>query len=118
MVILRRPRANESVERLAMLKARCIGSEARITRQFRLTHHGSQGCELLVVLDGDGTPLIFTTACIDVMGREETRGIAIALLDRAVHGIFDHGGIGERNSRQRLSQVDPLALSCTPGGAQ
>ena len=52
------------------------------------------------------------------MGREEMRGIAAALLDRAVHCIFDHGGIGERGSRQRLSQVDPLALPCAPGVAK
>src|SRR5438270_132937 len=98
MVILRRPRANEFVERLAMLKARCIGGKARITRQFRLTHRGGESCKLLVVLDRDGAPLIFAAACIDVMGREETRGIAAALLERAVHCMFDHSSIGERGS--------------------
>jgi hypothetical protein len=52
------------------------------------------------------------------VGSKETVVIAVALLNIAIDGIFDHGGIGQRGCRQGLPQVDPLALTGAPGAAQ
>src|SRR5215472_9392463 len=115
MVVLLCPPADEFVELRSILKTRSIRCETRIMRQFGLSYRRCQRRKVLIVLHGNSAPLIISAAWIDIMRSEEAIVVTIALLDITIDGIFNDGSIGECSSRKRLTKVDPLSLTCTPG---
>src|SRR5438270_8165741 len=113
-----RPLADDVIQFLAILQASSIGGETSILCQLGLLDSCCQLREIGVVVDGDGTPPVFAAAWVDVVRGKKAVQVAIALLDIAVDGIFDYGGIGQRSGGEGLAEVDPLPAPGTACMAQ